>query len=66
MELNKQAEVSLHGQAADIEFTIERKCDNVWEFHIKDTLKGTVKSLVLNNEQTSATLASFIVLPFLK
>ena len=60
MELNRKAEVSIHGQAADIEFTVERIEDNVWLFRVKDLFNQTEKVLTLTNAQAAATLALFV------
>ena len=35
LELNRQAQVSVHAQAADIEFTLEPRADGKWSFTIE-------------------------------
>lgn len=67
MELNRKAEVSIHAQAADIEFTLDRLGNDKWELHCKDTSglpdKYPIKeqTTTLNNEQAAASMALFIV-----
>jgi len=69
MELNRKAEVSLHAQAADMEFTLERRGDNDWKFVVAGGDNGApmpqaisrpIRTFTLTNAQASATLALFI------
>lgn len=64
MELNKQAEVSLHGQAADCEWTMERLAPNCWQLIVRGySLLGhewSERLFTLTDSQASATMALFI------
>lgn len=65
LELNRKAEVSLHAQAADMEFTIERRGPNDWHLLIESVVSinpeaKQTKKFTLTDEQASATMALFI------
>jgi hypothetical protein len=65
MIINRNAEVALHGQAADIEWTMDRKGPDQWELTIEavvdvDPLAKSQRVLTLTDLQASATLALFI------
>jgi hypothetical protein len=73
LELNRNAEVSIHAQAADMEFAIERIAENNWQFEIEAASDLTIASeqtgnpverikhvYMLTDAQASATLALFI------
>lgn len=70
LELNRQAEVALHGQAADVEWTLLRHMAGLWVMVVEGvpdpkTRDGigevtAKREFTLNDEQASATVALFI------
>lgn len=44
LQLNRNAEVSLHGQAADIEWKLERTLESVWELTVISTFPGEMET----------------------
>ena len=63
MNLNRQAEVSLHGQAADCEWTMERLASNDWKLIVRGfALRSAYeeREFHLTDAQASVTLALFI------
>lgn len=65
MQLNRSAEVAIHGQAADMEWHLERRAQDQWVMEVEDlSLHPTAGrrhlERTLTDAQASATLALFV------
>ena len=66
MYINREAEVSIHAIAADMEFTIERLDQDKWQMTIEGVafersgMNKVTHTYMLTDEQASATLALFV------
>ena len=70
MNINREAEVSIHAIAADMEFTIERLTEDQWQMTIegvdwnREVLehheRKVTHTYMLTDAQASATLALFV------
>lgn len=62
LQLNPNSEVSIHGQAADLEFTLEYQSNEreEWMLYVINVISNISTALLLTKEQAAATMALLV------